>query len=117
MDDPVQLLEQVQKSIVDIITKGLEEGTISEDRAKEIANHVLQMLPENIDYPRLMEVIPKLDDSFTELTAAVVPVMREYEQKMRSVVNEKITKLLAEGKLDEALNLTKQAIETEKNLS
>jgi hypothetical protein len=27
---------------------------------------------ENIDYPRLMDVIPKLDDSFKNLTAAVV---------------------------------------------
>jgi hypothetical protein len=117
MDDPVQLREQVQKAIVEIITRGLEQGTISEDRAKEIANHVLQMLPENIDYPKLIEVLPKLDDNFNELTSAIVPVMREYEEKMKKVVNEKITALLVAGKLDEALNVTRDAIEAERNLA
>ncbi len=117
INDPVLLREQVQKSIVDIITRGLEDGSMSEDRSKEIASYVLQMMPENIDLPRLLEVIPKLDDTFEELSVAVMPIMREYEEKMQKAVNEKITKLINEGKLDDALVLTKKAIEAEKNLT
>ena len=117
MDDPVVVRERVQKSIVEVITKGLEEGTISEERAKEIANYVLKAIPENVDMPKLMEVLPKLDDQFVELTAAIVPVMREYEEKLHMIVNQKITALIKEGKLDEALNVTKNAIELEKGLA
>ncbi len=117
INDPALLREQVQKSIVDIITRGLEDGSMGEDRSKEIANYVLKVMPENIDLPRLLEVIPKLDDTFEELTVAVLPIMQEYEDKMQNAVNEKITKLLSEGKLDDALMLTNKAIEAEKNLT
>jgi len=116
-DDPTQLRERVQKSIVDIITKELEAGMMTEDRAKEIAKYVLDMLPEGISYEKLIELIPKLDDNFAELSAAVLPVMVEYERKMKSVLNEQITNLLKEGKLDDALQIANQAIEQEKKLS
>jgi hypothetical protein len=116
-DDPTQLRERVQKSIVDIITKELEAGMMTEDRAKEIAKYVLDMLPEGISYEKLIELIPKLDDNFAELSAAVLPVMVEYERKMKSVLNGQITSLLKEGKLDDALQIANQAIEQEKKLS
>jgi hypothetical protein len=117
MDDPAVLRERVQKSIVNIITRGLESGTITEERAKLIANHVLNAIPEDIDLPKLIDIIPKLDDQFAELTSAVVPIMREYEQRIHKTVNDKISDLIQNGKLDEALKVTKTAIELERNLS
>lgn len=117
MDDPNTIKESVQKSIVAIITKGLEDGSITEERAKEIANHVLKAIPEDVDYTKLMQVIPTLDDKFIELTTAVVPIMREYEQKIHAIVNEKISGLIKEGKLDDALNITKKAMELERSLA
>lgn len=116
-NNPKELRESVQKKIVDILTQGLKDGSISEDRSKEIAKYVLDMLPEGIDMPKLLEVIPKLDDNFYEITSAVLPIMKEYESRMRSIVNDKITKLISEGKFDDALNLTKKAIQAEKSLS
>lgn len=116
-DRAKQLREQVQNQIVSLITGKLEQGEMSESRAKDIAALVLEKLPEDISYDKLMEIIPKLDDHFEELTSVVVPIMTEYEHKVRAAVNDKITKLIASGKLDEALNVAKKAIEFEKGLA
>ncbi len=117
MDNPAQLREYVQKAIVDIITEKLEKGTMNDERAKQIAKYVLDMLPDDISYPKLMAVIPKLDDEFTELSAAVVPIMSDYEKKVKQAVDGQIHKLIEAGKLDEALSLTKKAIAYDKNLT
>jgi len=59
----------------------------------------------------------KLDDHFSELTVAIVPIMVEYEEKMKQVVNKKISELMQAHKLEEALEVTKKAIEFEKQLT
>jgi Ni,Fe-hydrogenase maturation factor len=117
MDNPAQLREQVQKAIVDVITSNLESGAMTESRAKEIAKYVLEMLPENISFPKLIEVIPRLDDEFQELATVVVPLMSAYEKQVKKTVSAQISKLMQEGKLDEALNLAKKAIVYDQNLS
>jgi len=111
------LRERVQSAIVKVITDQLEKGEMTEERAKQIAQIVLEQLPENISYQKLIEIIPKLDDHFSELTVAIVPIMVEYEEKMKQVVNKKISELMQANKLDEALEVTKKAIEFEKQLT
>jgi hypothetical protein len=115
-DKTKELLERVHSSVVDVITKGLENGTISEDRAKEIASTVLNNLKDDITYEELIRIIPTLDDEFKELGEAVVPIMLEYEEKIRKVVNEKISLLLKNQKFNEALKLAKKALEFESEL-
>ncbi|HLD03176.1 MAG TPA: hypothetical protein VJC17_00205 [Candidatus Dojkabacteria bacterium] len=111
------LRERVQSAIVKVITDQLEKGEMTEERAKQIAQIVLEQLPENISYQKLIEIIPKLDDHFSELTVAIVPIMVEYEEKMKQVVNKKISELMQAHKLEEALEVTKKAIEFEKQLT
>lgn len=115
-DKTKELLDRVQSAIVEVITKGLDDGTISEDRAKEIANKVLERLKGDITYDELIRIIPTLDDEYQELSSAVVPIMVEYEQKIRKVVDDKISQLLKDQKLDEAMKLAKKAIEFESEL-
>ena len=118
MDDKTQqLLNRVHTSIVDVITNGLEEGTITEDRAKLIAKMVLAKLPDDITYEELIKIIPKLDDEFAELSGAVVPIMVEYEEKMKTIINERITDLLKAKKFKEAQKIARKALEFEKGLS
>ena len=112
-----ELREKVQSEIVKVITERLEKGEMTEERAKQIAQMVLQQLPENINHQKLIEVIPTLDDHFQELAVAIVPIMVEYEEKMKQVVDKKLKELLDANKLDEALDVTKKAIEFEKRLT
>ena len=126
MDDPStssgqekaqQLREKVQSEIVKLISSRLEDGKIKEARAKEIAAMVLEKLPGDISYEKLIQVLPKLDDHFEELSTVVVPIMVEYEQKIRKVVDDKITQLIKAGKFDDALNMARKALEFEKGLA
>lgn len=117
VDKVEDVKERLQAQIVEIITSKLESGEMTEDRAKQIAKHVLDALPEGINYQQLMEIVPKLDDHFQEIGAAVIPIMMEYEQKMKTIIGERITALLKSNKLDEALDLTKKAINFEKSLT
>jgi uncharacterized membrane-anchored protein YjiN (DUF445 family) len=112
-----QMRDQVQKAVVEIITKGLQEGEISEERAKSIAKMVLEKLPENITFDEFITVLPTLDDDYPEIADVIVPIMEQYEKKMKGDNDIKITELIKHGKIDEALNLTNQAIEKERNLT
>jgi len=116
VDKTDELKDKLQTQIVNIITTGLENGVMTEDRAKQIAQYVLDQLPDGISYQKLMEIIPTLDDHFHELRDAVIPIMMEYEQKIRAVVEDRISLLLKQNKLDEALEFTKKAIDFDKTL-
>jgi len=118
VDEKTQkLLDKVNASIVNVITKGLEEGVISQERAQKIAQMVIEKLPEDISYEELIRIIPKLDDEFKELSDAIIPIMLEYETKMKEVINQRISALLKQQKFKEALEIARKAIDFEKNLS
>lgn len=115
--DVTSMREQVQKAVVEVITKGLQDGTVTEERAKNIAKMILEKLPEGITYQEFITILPKLDDDYQEISPVIIPVMEQYEAKMRETNDLKITELIKDGKIDEALNLTNQAIEKERDLS
>lgn len=115
--DVTSMREQVQKAVVEVITKGLQDGSVTEERAKNIAKMILEKLPEGITYEAFITILPKLDDDYQEISGVIVPIMEQYELKMREINDTKITELIKDGKIDEALNLTNQAIEKERDLS
>ncbi len=113
----IKLREKVQSEIVALITEKLKSGEMNQDRAKEIAKLVLEKLPENISYQELIKIIPKLDDEFHELSDVVVPIMTDYEKKLKVVLEEKVLKLVRDKKFKEAIIEARKAIEIEKQLS
>lgn len=109
--------KEVQAQIVALITKKLETGEMTPDRAKEIASMILEKMPEDMSDEQLLEIIPKLDDHFNELAQVVVPIMLDYEAQMRMEVNRQIDEHLKQKDFDSVLQITKQAIEKEKQLT
>jgi hypothetical protein len=114
--DGALLREKLQQDIVAIITRKLESGEMTEERAKAIAKMTLEKLPENLNYKQIMEVLPTLDDEFHELKAAVIPVLMDYQQKISNQVEIQITSLLKEQKYQDALKLAQKAVEFESKL-
>lgn len=110
------LREQIQTQIVELITKGLEQGSISEDRARSIAKLVLEKLPEGINNQELMQVLPQLDNEFAELSDVVIPIIVEYEERIRSAVEAKVLKLVREQKFSEAVATARKGIEFAKQI-
>lgn len=115
--NPDETKKQLQAKVVELITKKLESGEMSPERAKEIAALVLDKMPEHVTQEELLEIIPKLDDEFDELAAVVVPVMLEYEKQMRAEINQQLDQYLQNKNFDQVLELTKKAIEQEKQLT
>jgi hypothetical protein len=115
--DVAGMREQIQKNVVEIITNGLKDGTISEERAKIIAKMILEKLPEGISFDDFIVILPWLDDDYSEISGVIVPLMEQYEKKMREENDIKITELIKHGKIDDALDLTNRAIEKERDLT
>lgn len=120
MDDSPQekggLREQVQAQIVSLITSKLQSGEMSEERAREIAAMVLEKLPEDLSDQELMLVLPKLDDNFRELSDVVMPIIIDYEKKIKNTIEEKVLKLVREQRFQQALQLAKQGIDYQSKL-
>jgi hypothetical protein len=111
------LREQVQTQVVEMITKKLEEGTISEDRARSIAQLILEKLPEDISNEELMLVLPQLDDEFNELSDVVMPIIVEYEERVRKTVEERVLQLIKQQKFEEARKIAQKGINYSQQLS
>jgi hypothetical protein len=107
----------VQSQVVELITDGLEEGTIPEDRARNIAQMVLEKLPEGISDKELMQVLPTLDDEFRELSDVVLPIVLDYEKKITSVIEDKVLNLVRAKKFKDALQLARKGIEYTRRLN
>ncbi len=115
--NPEDIKNTIQARIVELITAKLESGQMTPERAKEIAQMILDKLSGNLPFEDLVKIIPKLDDQFEELGAVIVPVMIDYEKKMREEINSKIDNHLQQKNFDEVLRLAKEAIELESQLT
>jgi hypothetical protein len=115
--NPEELKSEIQSQVVDLITKKLESGQMTTERAKEIAKLILDKLSGEYTFEELIKIIPKLDDHFEELGQVIVPVMVDYEKRFREEVNLKIDNHLQQKNFDEVLRLAKDAITTESQLT
>lgn len=111
------LREKIQSDIVTLITERIKEGKMSQDRAQQIAQMVLEQLPEDITLEELYKIVPKLDDQFHELAEVVVPVMVEYEKKVHKTLEENVLQLVRDKKFKEAIQEARRGIEIEKQLT
>ncbi len=73
--------EQLESAIVATIGKKLALKEISGDRAKEIAQMILERLPEDITDEQIKALLPRLDDQIGELSEMVYEIVREEDDK------------------------------------
>jgi hypothetical protein len=111
------LRERVQKEVVKVITKGLESGSISEDRARGIAKMILEKVPDGISDKELIEVVPTLDDEFAELGEVVIPIVVEYEEKVRKIIEGKVLNLVRARKFEDAIDMARKGMDYSKQLA
>lgn len=101
--------KQLEQRILDIIEEKLLNGKMDSARARAIAQMVIDKLHPPLTLEQLYEIAPTLDDHFMELSQAVLPLLREHEDKVRKVVSEHAEKLIKQGKFEESLNILKSA--------
>lgn len=111
------LRERVQKAVVKVITKGLESGSISEDRARGIAKMILEKVPDGVSDKDLIEVIPTLDDEYPELGEVVIPIVMEYEEKVRKIIEGKVLNLVRARKFEDAIDMARKGMDYSRQLA
>jgi hypothetical protein len=100
--------KKLESDILAIIEEKLQKGQMDAARARAIARMVLDKLHPPLTLEQIYQIAPTLDDHFTELAAAVLPITQEHEEKVKSIVTEHAQKLIKQGRINEAKVLLKQ---------
>ena len=107
--DAEEYRKKLELDILKIMEDKLQKGQMDADRARAIARMVLDALHPPLTLEQIYEIVPTLDDHFTELTSVVLPVIQDHEENIKSIIVEHAQKLIKEGKIDEATKVLKQA--------
>ncbi|OGG08939.1 hypothetical protein A2154_02705 [Candidatus Gottesmanbacteria bacterium RBG_16_43_7] len=106
-----QLRQDIESRVVEMIKKGLDTGSLTEERAQAISQHVLSTLQPGMDMDSLYRVIPRLDDTFPELSEVILPILTEHEENINQNVLTGVRELIYQGQFDAAAKLGKKAID------
>ncbi len=107
--DPEEYRKQLERNILLIMEEKLQNGEMDADRARAIARMLLDKLHPPLTLEQIYKIAPTLDDHFTELVKAVLPVLQDHEEETKHIVSEHAEKLIKSGKFDEATTILKQA--------
>lgn len=105
---PDELRQEIELQIVELLKNKLSEGQLTEERSKEIAKWVLEVLKPGSSFQELYKGIEKLDDNFPEMSEIVVPLLREYEERVMKKALQTIQEYIKVGQYDAACTLAKK---------
>lgn len=110
--DAEEYRKKIELDILAIIEDKLSKGQMSAERAKGIARLVLDKLHPPLTLEQIYQIVPTLDDHFTELAQAVIPVEKEHQAKIEKIVSQHALKLIELGKPEEATQVIQQTLNT-----
>lgn len=111
-----EVRQQIELRVVELIKIKLMDGTLTEDRSREISQHVLETLKPGMTFMDLFKALPTLDDGFSELAPVIIPYLKDYESHIVQKAREQAEEFLHTGKYDAAVRLSKDAIEYNLNV-
>ncbi len=112
-----ELRQKLELNIVEFLKKGIENGTITDERAQAISQHVLATLTPGMTLEEFYKAIPRLDDMFSELAPLIIPILADYERNVNQKAMETVRELIKQGQYDAAAKLGKQAVSQEIKLT
>lgn len=113
---PDDLRQQIELQVVELIKAKLADGTLTEERAQAMSQMVLDLLKPGMSFEELYKAVPKLDDSFSELAPIVLPVVRDYEERIVKEAQKGVQNLISQGQYDSAAKLADKAIKQDVKL-
>src|SRR4030042_199017 len=114
--EPDDLRQQIELQIVELIKKQLADGTMTEERAQQISQVVLDTIRPGMSLDELYRAIPRLDDTCQELSPVILPFLRQYEENVNKKAMSEIENLIKQGQYDAAAHLGTQVINQEGKL-
>lgn len=107
---PDDIRQQIELAVVERIKLLLSDGKITEERAQQISQLVLNTLKPGMSLEDLYRGIPKLDDICQELSPVIVPYLRQYEEDVNQKAMGEMQRLIKVGEYDAAATLGKNVI-------
>jgi len=106
--DAEEYRKKIEQDILKILEEKLKRGEMDAERAQAIARMVLDKLHPPLTLEQIYAIAPTLDDEFSELSRAVLPIMNAHDEEIKSTVLQHVEKLIGSGKLDEAYKALKE---------
>lgn len=81
--DITNLRFKIEQEIANFLITRLENQKIDPYRAQEIAKFVISSIPENLNDQQMLDLIPSLDDEFSELSSIVSENLSEINESQK----------------------------------
>ena len=107
---PDDLRQQIELQVVELIKAKLADGSMTEERAQQASQVVLDSLKPGMSFEELYQAIGRMDDIVQELAPVVVPIMKQYEHQIVQPISANVSELIRQGQYDAATRLAKKAI-------
>lgn len=107
--DAEEYRKKLEQDILSIIEEKLRNGQMDAARARAIARMVLDKLHPPLTLEQIYSIAPTLDDEFSELSRAVLPIISAHDEEIKNTVLQHVEKLLGSEKFDEAYRTLKEA--------
>lgn len=113
---PDDIRERIEAQVVDVIKLKVENEEMTEERAQELAQRVLELLKPNMSLEDLYKALPKLDDNFSEVSPIIIPYLRDYEEGVTKKAAFQVRDLITSGHYKEAQELADRVIKQDVKL-
>jgi hypothetical protein len=107
---PDQIREDIELAVVELVKIKLADGTMTEVRAQQISQLVLDTIKPGMNLEELYKAIFTLDNTATELASIVLPYAQKYEENIAQKASDIVASYIKVGKYDAAIKLTNDVV-------
>lgn len=107
---PDDIRQEIELKVVEMVKQALTDGALTEGRAQELSQIVLDTLQPGMSFQDLFKAIAKLDDTAPELSPIIVPYLRHYEDNIAQKTEQNVRNLIKLGQFDAAAKLAENVI-------
>jgi hypothetical protein len=113
---PDDIRQQIELSVVEMIKTNLTEGVLTDERAQQLSQIVLDTLRPGMNFQELFTAIAQLDDTAPELAPIIVPYLKQYEREIAQKAEQNVRNLIKQGQFDAASKLAENVIKQNVNV-
>jgi len=103
----------VERKMLQIMQEKLDSGEMSAERAKEIAQYVVDSLKPGISIDEINKVVAYIAKEFEEFSHLTVDSLNAYEENVKTHALSDVHKLLSEGDLPSADTILKKTLQVD----
>jgi hypothetical protein len=107
---PDDVRQKLEEQVVELIQSKLADGSLTEERAQAMSKYTLEILRPGMSFDELYRAVPKLDDQYQELAPVVLPIVREYEERVVAEAQKGVSELIRQGQFDAAVKLSEKVV-------